>query len=238
MRTRFAAIGLGLVAMLSLATGTAVAAVPVGTLDQQQTDTSWNALGLGVAVAQTFTAGAPGTLTTVGVNIQLYDTNASDFHVTGKIYETSGGLPTGSPLVTMTINTLVSTHTWYLFTFPTPPTSVAGTQYALVLEPASSMMWYGDCADSYGSGRALIDDGGWIDFATYGANHSLGETACVKDFAFETYVTAPTDATPPPTSAAPAGPSSEGGYPIGLYVAATLAGAVSLVILRRRLSTR
>src|SRR4029434_1666021 len=59
--------------------------------------------------------------------------------LTLSLRNTSGGLPTGSDIVSATIpGFLNGAAVYYTGTFASPPTLTAGTQYALVIRPDSA----------------------------------------------------------------------------------------------------
>lgn len=80
--------------------------------------------------------------TVVGVDFKLYKTGSGCGNVTLKLYAVDGsGHPTGSVLATSSAvdSSAFTTDTdgeWITFTFTSSYTCVAGTEYALVLEPA------------------------------------------------------------------------------------------------------
>jgi hypothetical protein len=222
---RFGAVFIALAAALAVTAGSALAAPIPGTLDQQQTDASvgfW--MNMNVYRAQTFTAGATGTLSAVTIQTQVTQPNvaapaaqlnvaapaaAGDYLI--EIWATSGGVPSGaSALASETV--VGDTGGLVVVAFSSPPSVVAGTQYAirLVVEAGGEINWLGDCqSNPYAGGQALVFDvtgaATWqtvADWAT--ANDSLD---CALDFAFATYVTA-AQATPQPTASVTPPPTS------------------------------
>lgn len=159
MQRRRLAAGMAALLMTVAATGSALAAVPPGTLDQkhecgasgcnsQSSNGSvvhpdaeyplWYSQngnnGASVGLGQTFTAGISGTLT--GVELFLYTLDANvPSNLTIRIESTSSGLPSGTVLATATVATssIPTTAGWVSATFATPPTVAAGTAYAITL---------------------------------------------------------------------------------------------------------
>ena len=165
-------------------------AVPI--LDQEQA-THNGGTGIGPTpyghfiLAQTFVPGIAGLLDSV--SIRLYSSVVpwpSDTVLTLAIEETVGGLPTDTPLGSVTVAVPAWTDGWYDFDlsaqglFLTP-----GELYALVLDaaytesdyPMAHVRWD---ATSYPMGEALrsTDGGAWMPLAVFGPS----------DLQFRTYV--------------------------------------------------
>jgi hypothetical protein len=236
--------------MLALTTGSALAVPIPGTLDQQQTDTSagyW--MNMNQYRAQTFTAGMTGTLNGVSIQTQVGDTAAvavpaaaGDYSV--EIWATSGGVPSGASALAS--NTVVGdTGGLVIVAFSSPPSVVAGTQYAirLVVDAGGEINWLGVCQSNlYAGGQALVYDvsgaATWQTIADWATANDA--KACALDFAFATYVTAaqatpqPTaPVTPPPTATtADTAPENGSSAPV-LLLFAGLASAAAFVTIRR-----
>jgi hypothetical protein len=220
----------------------AQAIVIVGTLDQQQTSTAnskW--FPDSDVLAQTFTAGATGTLNTVTFNLGTLPNvavpaAAGDFAV--QIWPTSSNAPTGgSPLASEAVT--YGGGGLYAITFTTPASVASGTLYAIELVPQTGTIldWLGQCqTDNYASGQALVfdtaNDPQWRSVIYWGNVNDAD--ACQLDFAFATYVTAP-NTTPPPTatSQAPAGENRGSALPLLLVTLAIAASALTV----KRLAT-
>jgi hypothetical protein len=91
-------------------------------------------------VGQTFTPASSYAIS--GFKFKVSENGSPDMVVKGRLYATSGGLPTGSPLAeTANINAEdfsdYSTYAYYTFTFTTPYTLLASTMYAIVIERIS-----------------------------------------------------------------------------------------------------
>jgi hypothetical protein len=252
MRRRLAMAGSGMLAILALTGGSALAAVDPATLDQQQLDTSANGAYWGsvYTLAQTFTPAASGTLTAVSLNVGVNTPDAVNVvpavagDATVGIYATSTGIPTGSALATGTI-AAGGIPGWYDLEFASPPTVAAGTLYAIVAKVGVGdyINWTGHCdGDVYTRGEALIlditDDSIWETILAWAAANEGGSNACEEDFAFRTYVTVP-QATAQPTVAVTPPPTGTGMVPESrtdsapLLVAAGLALAAAFVTIRR-----
>jgi hypothetical protein len=246
-------------AVAGLAVFSAGGALAAGTLDQQQTNTSWSDpdYTFGVPIAQTFTAGLTGRLDTISVNGATEDVPAAAQARPAalgttlvEITATAGGLPV-LPVLSSQVVTL--SDGWTNITLATPVDVVAGTQYAIVLTAEWLNEWRGTCSNLYGGGQALAFLGSLNAAARPAAFGDLQGTwmtipdwveelgfanlfeYCALDFAFRTYVTVPGQSTPPPTSSA--GPADrDSSAPLGLLLgglAGFLAG-VSLVSIGRR----
>jgi hypothetical protein len=236
-------------AMLALTTGSALALVIPGTLDQQQTDTSSGYyMNMNQYRAQTFTAGMTGALDAVTIGTGTNEPSlvapaaAGDYSV--EIWATTGGVPSGaSALAAQTVTG--NPGGVVVVVFSSPPSVVAGTQYAirLVVAAGGEINWLGNCqADSYAGGQALVYalDGAQTWQTVPAWANDVDASACMLDFAFQTYVTAaqatpqPSVAvTPPPTATgASTAPDNQSGVPF-LIVLAGLASAAAFVTIRR-----
>jgi hypothetical protein len=257
-RLRFLAATTAAASLVVFSAGGALAA---GTLDQQQTNTSWasSEYVFGGPIAQTFTAGLTGQLDTISVNGASEDvTNAAQARpaVLGttlvQIAATSGGMPV-APILASEVVTLADG--WNTIALSSPVDVVAGTQYAIVLAPQYLNQWRGTCSNLYGGGQALAFYGGlvgtpplsfvdlegtWMTIPDWVNEIGFANLFdyCVLDFAFRTYVTNP-NATPPPTSSA-APTDRDGSAPAGLLLgglAGLLAGVAAISIRRWRPAT-
>jgi hypothetical protein len=249
MRRRFAMAASGVLAILALTGGSALAAVDPATLDQGQSDTSANGAYWGTAytLAQTFTPAVSGTLTAVSLNVGVNTPDAVNVvpavagDVTVGIYATSADVPTGSALATGAI-AAGEIPAWYDLELASPPTVAAGTVYAIVAKVGVGdfINWTGHCdGDVYTRGEALIlDESTWQTIPAWAVANDASSNACEEDFAFRTYVTAP-QATAQPTVAVTPPPTGTGTLPESrtdsapLLVAAGLALATAFVTIRR-----
>jgi hypothetical protein len=168
------------------------AASAMGTLDQEQTNTS---AGFGLdgpgsgspnSLAQTFTAGLTGQLDHVEVFLAR---RSGTLPVKVEIRTVEGsGAPSATVLASETIPaaSIPPGGAFESVAFTPPPMVVAGTQYAIVVyssEPLSNFLWFGATADVYPGGAAwssTIPPTTWTQGAS-GLNP--------VDLAFKTYVT-------------------------------------------------
>lgn len=160
-------LALALVAMLGLQPAHAAG----DTLDQSQT---YRDADLGmftfsyvtVMQGQTFTAGLSGNLDRVELQLGVIS-GPGDLNVS--IYDTSGGLPTGSPLATTTVSSssIAYYEAWQDVYFNPAPVVTAGHQYAIGLEASLNSDWSASAADNnpYAGGTMLQNissvPGGW-----------------------------------------------------------------------------
>jgi len=179
-------LNLCLITVASVALCHQAMAVPI--LDQEQaTENGGTSFGTEPSVhgllAQTFVPGIAGLLDSVSIGLYSWATWPSDTVITLAIEGTIGGLPTDTPLGSVTVPMPTSPGGWYNFDlsaeglFLTP-----GELYALVLDaayveadfPAAHVRWD---ATSYPTGQALwsIDGGPWQTFGS-------------SDLQFRTYV--------------------------------------------------
>ena len=208
MRRRIPVLAALVTATCILTAGPVLAFVVPGTIDQQQTDTSWNPAGFGgVILGQSFTVGHAGDLTAVSVDINPYAPQTTTTAVVSVYAADANGLPTGSMLAS---KQATAGNGKVAFVFDSPFAVTVGETLIMELtwSEGESLEWRGTCdAAAYTTGAAAINDGGgWESFAQYVSHHELSvETYCLQDFTFDTYVQAaanPTpDTTPPPTSA-------------------------------------
>jgi LPXTG-motif cell wall-anchored protein len=257
VRRSLAAGAAAFVLILALATGAAMAAAAVQ--DQAQTGHGDGGAYFNdtESQAQTFTAGITGTLSSVSVYAIEDDTTldalpgtaarpAAAPNLSVVITHTTGGLSSGGGLANMEVF-LPNSAGWHQFDFTTPASVVAGTQYAIILSPATPnnhLAWAGVCgSSSYAGGQALIIDvpgGSWMTFPAWATAKQGSDAVCQQDLAFETFVTAaatPTPspsvvATPPPTGTVPALPAT-GGDSAFLLLLAGFAAAGAFVTVRR-----
>jgi len=167
----------------------------LGTLDQQQPtiDTSVGGIAVGGAsaqiLAQTFTAGITGSLTEVALPVACDDTPGNTLTI--EIRAIGSGVPGSTTLA----STAVAASTLPPWLFPTPPafrtfsfsspaSVVAGTQYVLYLSAGSCGVFQGPVGDSYAGGDLYF-------YAVYNAkwvrNCDFVGGRC--DLPFKTYVT-------------------------------------------------
>jgi hypothetical protein len=233
------------VAALSIFTaGPALAVVVPGAVDQQQADNSSEAIGWGgVLLGQSFTVGHEGSLTGVSVDVNAY-TAPTSTSATLSIFAVDGsGLPTGSALAS---HQATAGNGSVAFVFASPPAVTVGEKLAITLswDAGESLTWRGTCGAGYSGGGPLVNEGsGWETFAAYLSNHKLsGESYCLQDFTFATYVLAPAGTPPPagtlpPTNTTqPVDDSGPGGAPLVVFAFFALGAAA--VVVRRATQTK
>ncbi|MES2933231.1 MAG: choice-of-anchor U domain-containing protein [Pseudomonadota bacterium] len=105
----------------------------LGTQGAGQTATTW--------LGQTFTPAVSGSVKSVEVNLFSLNCGAVTMpNITAAIRNAAGNLPTGVDLATGTISGFCDGNGgWFKATFATPAAITAGTQYAIVLRPASAI---------------------------------------------------------------------------------------------------
>jgi hypothetical protein len=241
--------------ILALTAGSALANPPgvTGTLNaNQQTHTgaggSWNTH---FSLGQTFTPTVSGTLSAVGVYIGVSAPEAPTVRANPAIQDTIIGIwnsdgngPTGStPLASAYVSVLGLPPGWVYLEISSPPSVVAGTTYAILLVENGGVTlldWAGDCTtDNYSGGHAIVLDANagtdWQTLPSWSAAQpSPVATACQQDFAFETYIATPSQASLPPTStAASAAGTAGGGSPAIPVMVACFATAAAFVAIRR-----
>ena len=169
MRVRLLAVAL-VVATSAVLPAPAQAAPVTDGLDQQNTVV---ATGSAVAksdvwLAQTFTAGATGTLTKVQLDLKHDVGFAGDTVTSVSIFPTdSGGSPTGSTLGTASVNAsdVATIQAVVTFTGYNVPVT-AGTKYALVLgtngsDGPHSVFWFHSGDNGYAAGSAFTGPSTW-----------------------------------------------------------------------------
>jgi len=231
-----------------LAFSVQTAPIPGTVLDQHQDDhgvgaISHEELDVSNTMAQTFKPAISGELD--GISLWTLGTMyAPVVTVTVQIRTVSGGAPTGKSLTSDTSSSSVLAQatstvsgiqgTWVDFTFSSPPTLWAGTEYAIVFDGFAG--WCGSSqASSYTRGRAFAFDPAtqsWI--AETDLTESSAPATVLRNWTFRTYMTA-SGATLPPTSAAlPAGSENQAPFlPIAALIAAS--GAMTILVIRRTL---
>ncbi len=199
------------VGLLALTAGGALATVPTGTLDAEQTEAIPTfPPSIAHPLAQTFTATLTGKLDTVQIHTTQLVTfglsvnpnlSPGDMTVEIRATTTPDGLPTGPALATQSLTP--TNADWSNVAFNTQADVVAGTKYAIVVTEVSGgtvNSWDGSCNDNYVPGAALVLNGAvWMTVPAYAGG---GELGCIQDFAFRTFVTVAAPApvvTPPPT---------------------------------------
>lgn len=232
-----------ILATLAVALAVPASTLAAGTLDQEQANHSssggWYDGSPLWQIAQTFTAGATGTIDSVsiyaGVEVvggaQVGPAVAGDLSV--EIWATSGNVPVSPALAQRTV-TPAWPAGWFDVSFASPASVVSGTQYAIVLVTdagATRMQWPGNCAaDAYAGGEALWRHGG----STWALVHDSGNaTVCQYDFAFRTYVTP--NATQPPTTTSTDRSGGNRGDALPLLAAILAAVAAAALVTVRRL---
>ena len=155
-------------------------------IDQQNTtlSTSGNGVTTTTWEAQTFTAGANGSLTRLDVAMFCSSCSGTTPNLTVDIRTVSGGVPTSTILATTTINGFSSGATaYYTATFSSPATIVSGTSYAYVVRLAAN-----PSAGTYATTRSSnnpYSGGAWSQSVDSGANWS----AQGQDLGFKVYIT-------------------------------------------------
>ena len=242
MKLRLPFIAMGVAGILAMSAGSTLAVIP-GTLDSQQTGTGVSLLPEPL-LAQTFVPTISGTLNAVEVYTSIYIppsvVPALPPSVTVQITGTASDVPTPTILDAVTITP--ASGGWNAVLFSPGIQVAAGTKYAILLNagPSGTAEWNAACSDPYGPGAALISDGGtWKTIPTWNDQY------CITDFAFRTYITAPSATpglTPPPTSTSRGNsgdtPSDTGYLLIFAGMTAAASAAVLISISRRRLSER
>lgn len=133
-------------------------------------------------VGQTFTAGLAGPLSKVDVSVGRA---AATTDLTVEIRATSGGLPTGPALssVTMPYGDIGASRSWITFTFVSPITVTSGVEYAIVLtSPVGAGTGYNFTATS----DSAYPDGRWVQ-SSNGTSWNTNN----QDIWFRTYVDVP-----------------------------------------------
>ena len=160
------------------------------TIDQQNTAGTTTGTGFGTPnwTGQTFIPAVTGNL--VKVEVPLFCANGASpctgpaGDLTLSVRNTSAGLPTGADLASATIPGFTSNAGGtFTATFASPPTLTSGTQYALILRPASnpaagSYFWIRSSPSTYANGSRVTstDSGGtWA-------------TDVTRDFNFKAYM--------------------------------------------------
>jgi len=150
-------------------------------------------VGTGQDYGQTFTAGLTGPLTRVEVYVGK---SGAPGDLTGSIYETTGGLPSGSVLATATVpsSRVEIPADWISFDFAAPTYVTSGVQYAVVFTATANVL--GSVAynfevsdDTYPRGELVQK----VATATWSVRSPAG------DMLFRTYVNTQTDVITKPT---------------------------------------
>jgi hypothetical protein len=175
-RTTLLAAAFGVAAAVLVVPALTSAVTAGAVLDQSAAENACNAdVGPGQSLSQTFTAGRNGSLNN-GVDAPL--------HVS--IVATSAGTPDGSTvLATADVVGSQVSNSWtdVDVAFSSPPASVAGIRYAIMLTSATTTDWLWDCASpqDYAGGQFYFNNGGvgsWTGLSVY-------------DLVFSTYVLTP-----------------------------------------------
>lgn len=224
-------IGIGLVSVaigVMLVSAPALATAPTDTADQSAAFVTYFG-SFSSAAYQTFTAGLSGHLTRV--DLYCYrnsDTLTAEISVTVE-GETATATCPASPEPQIGVTPQVDPSA-VEFTFASPPSVTANTQYEMTIDPGEFSIHLGT-ATGYAGGQAL--------------NNAHMPIVQVQDFAFSTYVktdastsSAPpaTTSTPAPTatvdSARPASGATDWLVPTGLTCL-----LVAVLVVRRRIAT-
>ena len=167
--------------LAGLVPGSTLAISPTNNLDQAN-DPSGSSWGGGQTMAQTFTAGKTGMLSKVGLSLATASSETLDVSIEAV---NGSSLPDGTNISTSS-SVLVSgssfnNNAWYYFSFPTPVSVVAGTQYAIVLTTLNTV-WYAVQGNPYSGGVGLSSGGG--DSGPWGEVDPVHH----DDWTFRTYV--------------------------------------------------
>ena len=196
MKVGIPVVAAAVASLLAIAPGTVLA---VGTLDQQQANTSGYTIDWipGVKLAQTFTSARTGKLDTIEINA-----NGSGSPVTIEI-ETATSVPTGTVLDTQSLS--LNDTGWTQIKVKTPPNVTAGSKYAILITQFTDVGWRGDCSNAYGGGQGLVfDTGAWYSVPGWAAAFSAPASSyCAQDYAFRTYVTKPAPVATPTSKPKP-----------------------------------
>ncbi len=244
MTRRLFALVAAVTSLTMLASGPALAVI--ATQDQYQTNYSGHSeeiVGTATIAAQTFTAGVSGQLASVylyvgdiGTAPALARPNATDT-LKVEIRTVSSSLPTSTVLASDSMAVDVG---WNTFAFSSMPTLAAGTQYAIVVTPDSGvgLSWGGSCtaSDYSGVGQAYVYDSSWESVNDYGTAQD-DPSACVVQWAFQTFMIASASTTAPPTSTSAPGNAPDN-YPLpllfaGLFAALAFVSIGRLAVVRR-----
>jgi hypothetical protein len=198
-RRRFRGVWRGVivsVALLLWLPATSAAAAPAA--DQSHSGAATWAYGVDASqyMGQTFTPSVSDVLSQVSVKIYYWNNSGP---VTMKIYDTAGGLPTGTALASQLVTGIPTGSTWagcdglspVTVTFSSPATLVSGTPYAFTLESTTPGFNAAACVNTsaYAGGHSVgsnpLPD--WFNFAP-------------QQLLFTTYMgAAPPSDTPPNT---------------------------------------
>ena len=156
------------------------------TIDQSNTAGTTTGTSFGTASwgGQTFIPAVSGQLTQVDVQLFCSGCTGTTPTLTLSVRATSGGLPTGADLATVTIPGFSSNAAvYYTASFGSPPTLTSGTQYALVLRPTSAptvggYVWIRASPSSYANGQRVVSTDNGVTFT--------GDVT--RDFNFKTYM--------------------------------------------------
>jgi hypothetical protein len=221
-------LGIGLFSALmlvALASGSAFGFN--GTLDQENTPNPDGYEGSHAPsyFGQTFTAGRSGYLTEAELSGRFMSVpavvapNATSGNIYVKVFATSGGLPTGSPLGSATA-AVGTTDGWFTITFTTAIQVTSGTMYALQfnMDPGVGIVF----GNAYAGGTKFSGNGT--------DSPILGQS----DWAFRTYVSETAPATLPPTGTGSGRSNGSGGLPLVMFVGAFAGVGIAALVLRRR----
>lgn len=131
--------------------------------------------------AQTFTTTSAYDLYAIGLRLSVSSAPGS---VSGGIYATVAGKPSGAALATFTF-TLSGTATWLYAKLSTEISLIDATKYAIVLdgEAGEIVYWWQDAntgSDDYAGGEPFLDLGGGAGWADYSSPN-------YRDFGFKMY---------------------------------------------------
>lgn len=172
-----------------------------GSIDQQNTSFTANGErcslipGNNQWCGQTFTAGKSGSLSRIDLNLFCLNCTSAPPPMIISVRATSGGLPTGSDLASasLTITDYSGNAVWYSANYAAPTTVTAGTQYAIVIRPSTSLsmgaVGLSDSAINSFTGNDVYAGGAVVFSTNSGSSWSIetGPKPSV-DGAFKTYV--------------------------------------------------
>jgi hypothetical protein len=132
----------GLLTNVDLNTSPGDLTLSKSSLDQKNATIGTSGVGITITTygGQTFTPAVSGSLTKVDLNLFCSGCTGTTPNLTLSMRNTSGGLPTGSDIASATITGFSNggVASYFTATFASPPTLTAGTQYAIVIRPATN----------------------------------------------------------------------------------------------------
>ena len=155
-------------------------------LDQSNTAGTTTGTSFGAASwgGQTFIPAITGQLVSVDFQLFCNGCTGTTPNLTLSVRSTSGGLPTGADLASVTIPGFSSgSGVWYTGNFVSPATLTSGTQYALILRPVANpsvggYFWIRSSPSTYANGQRVISTDNGVTFTA----------DSTRDFNFKTYM--------------------------------------------------